>query len=80
MTRWVMLIDLDKCTGCQACTIACKVENNVPHGSLEEHKNQREIYWNKMIAVTNGEYPNIQTLLIPMTCMHCERAPCVTVC
>lgn len=80
MVRWAMTIDLDKCTGCQACTIACKVENNVPHGSPEEQRKQREIYWNKIIAVTQGKYPNVQTLLIPMPCMHCDRPPCVTVC
>lgn len=80
MARWGMVIDLDKCTGCQACTVACKEENNVPHGSPEEQKRRREIYWNKVIAVTNGKYPHVQTVLIPMPCMHCEQAPCVTVC
>jgi len=47
MPKWGMVIDLDKCTGCQACTIACKAENNVPHGSPEEQSRKREIYWNK---------------------------------
>ena len=75
-----MVIDLDKCTGCQACTIACKEENNVPHGSPEEQKWRREIFWTKVIAVTTGKYPRINTQLIPMPCMHCDNPPCVTVC
>jgi len=80
MPRWGMVIDLDKCTGCQACTVACKVENNVPHGSPEEQTSRREIYWNKVIAATRGRYPRVKTELIPMPCMHCDNAPCVTVC
>lgn len=80
MARWGMVIDLDKCTGCQACVVACKVENNVPHGSPEEQKLKREIFWHKMIAVTKGKYPNVRTELIPMPCMHCDHPPCVTVC
>ena len=75
-----MVIDLDKCVGCQACTIACKVENNIPHGSPQEQKLRREIYWNKVIAVTRGKYPQGRTEIIPMPCLHCDRPPCVTVC
>lgn len=80
MAKWGMVIDLDKCTGCQACTLACKAENNVPHGSPEEQERRLEIYWNKVIAVSNGEYPVANTTIIPMPCMHCEHPPCVTVC
>jgi molybdopterin-containing oxidoreductase family iron-sulfur binding subunit len=80
MPRWGMVIDLDKCTGCQACSVACKAENNVPHGSPEEQKLRREIYWNKVIASTTGKYPWVHTELIPMPCMHCNDPPCVTVC
>ncbi len=75
-----MVIDLDKCVGCQACSVACKEENNVPHGSPEEQKGRREIYWHKVIAATRGRYPSVSTQVIPMPCMHCDHAPCVTVC
>lgn len=80
MPRWGMVIDLDKCVGCQACVIACKEENNVPHGSPEEQRLRREIYWHKMVAVSKGKFPHIRTEILPMPCMQCDHAPCVTVC
>ncbi|MFC1988996.1 sulfate reduction electron transfer complex DsrMKJOP subunit DsrO [Chloroflexota bacterium] len=80
MARWGMVIDLDKCVGCQACTVACKEENNVPHGSPLEQKRRTEMYWHKVIAVSNGKYPTVSIDFIPMPCMHCDDAPCVTVC
>ncbi len=80
MAKWGMVIDLDKCVGCQACVVACKEENNVPHGSPEEQKSRREIFWHKMIAVTQGKYPRVRTEIIPMPCMQCDHPPCVTVC
>jgi len=52
MAKWGMVIDLDKCVGCQACTIACKEENSVPHGSPDEQRQRREPYWNRVLAVS----------------------------
>jgi len=78
--KWGMVIDLDKCTGCQACSIACKSENNVPHGSPDEQNRRLESYWHRVIAVTNNDYPAVNTTIIPMPCMHCENPACVQVC
>ena len=80
MARWGMVIDLDKCVGCQACTVACWEENNIPHGSAEDQGRRREFHWNKVISVSRGQYPNCSIELIPTPCMHCDQAPCVTVC
>ncbi len=80
MPKWGMVIDLDKCVGCQACSIACKEENDVPNGSPAEQQRRREVYWHRVIAVNNGEYPTARVDFLPMPCMHCEDAPCVTVC
>lgn len=67
-----MLIDLDKCVACQACTIACKAENNVGTG----------LQWNRVLAVKdkNSKYPNVKVELVPRPCMHCEKPPCLAVC
>ncbi len=80
MARWGMVIDLGKCTGCQACTIACKEENNVPHGTPEENRSRTAPYWNKVIAASQGEYPSLNIEMVPMPCMHCDNPPCVMVC
>ena len=51
MRRWGMVIDLDRCTGCQACTIACRTENNVPFCGDKNASKGRGIFWNKVIAI-----------------------------
>lgn len=70
MAKWGMVIDLEKCTGCQACTVACGMENNRLPG---EH-------WQDVIFFTEGEYPTAQTKWFPRPCMHCENPSCVAVC
>ncbi|MBT3210016.1 MAG: 4Fe-4S dicluster domain-containing protein [Bacteroidetes bacterium] len=65
-----MVIDLQKCTGCGACTIVCKNENNVSDG----------IYWANKISKTVGKFPNVRYDYIPTLCNHCEKAPCVKSC
>jgi len=68
--RWGMVIDLLKCTGCNACTIACRAENGTPAG----------ISFNKVKKYETGKYPNARMNFLPMPCMHCEKAPCQKVC
>lgn len=75
-----MVIDLDRCAACQACTVACRAENNVPFAGPEETAKGRAIFWNEVIPIVEGKYPHIKARFIPRPCMHCERAPCVKVC
>ncbi len=80
MARWGMVIDLDKCTGCQACVVACRVENNVPFAGPEETANGRAIFWMEVLIMIEGEYPNIKARFMPRPCMQCDNPPCTKVC
>ncbi|CCQ97707.1 putative oxidoreductase iron-sulfur subunit [[Clostridium] ultunense Esp] len=68
--RYAMVIDLRKCIGCGACTVACKVENQVPDGVYRT--------WVKEMEV--GLFPDVKRVKLPRMCNHCEEAPCVKVC
>ena len=80
MARWGMVIDLDKCTACQACVVACRAENNVPFAGEEEANKGRAILWMNMLSVVEGEYPRVQGRFIPMPCQQCDDPPCIKVC
>jgi Fe-S-cluster-containing dehydrogenase component len=78
--HWAMVIDLDKCTGCQACVVACHAENNVPTVGPEEVVKGRSQHWLRIERYWDGEYPEIRARFIPMLCQQCHKAPCETVC
>lgn len=78
--RWGMAIDLDRCTGCQACVVACRQENNVAVAGPKRTEMRRAIFWMDMLAEQEGEYPNLRTQFIPTPCNHCENPPCIKVC
>ncbi len=71
MTRLTMLIDLQRCIGCWACTVACKQENSIPPG----------VFRNQLIQIGPvGEFPDVHSYYLPRPCMHCEEAACVKAC
>src|ERR1041385_2767088 len=80
MPHWGMVIDLDKCTGCEACVVACRTENNVPIAGEEQTALGRQINWIRVERYWEGEYPNIKARFLPVLCQRCDAAPCESVC
>ena len=80
MPRWGMVIDLAKCTSCQACVVACQTENNIPCVSPQEAGRARIMAWIKVLPEIEGEYPRVSMRLMPVSCVHCDQPPCILVC
>ncbi len=78
--HWSMTIDLDRCTGCEACVTACQAENNLPIVGEKAIAQGREVTWIRIERYWKGEYPDVKLRFIPMLCQHCDAAPCETVC
>lgn len=84
--KWAMSIDLDACSGCNACSVACYAENNIPvvgkerfgHGQ-QMHWMRIERYWDEDLG-TGRDFPDQGAQFLPMMCQQCEAAPCETVC
>ncbi len=78
--KWGMVIDVDKCIGCQACVVACQSENNIPINSEDIFNQRRAIEWIRVERYWEGEFPDVKARFIPILCLHCGEAPCEPVC
>ena len=79
--KWGMVIDQDICTGCQACVVACAMENNISFVGEEDVGYGRSMQWMRIERFWEGEYPEVRTSdFQPVLCQQCGNAPCEPVC
>jgi molybdopterin-containing oxidoreductase family iron-sulfur binding subunit len=77
--RWGMVVDLDRCIGCGACSAACYAENNIGLSGEKQILKGREMSWLRIERYRDSDHPT-RMIFLPMMCQHCDNAPCESVC
>jgi len=78
--KWGLVVDLDRCTGCEACVVACHAENNVPTAGADQAARGRTMQWIRVERTWEGDFPNPKVRFQPVLCQQCDNAPCEPVC
>lgn len=78
--RWGMVIDADRCTGCEACVAACHAENNIATVGAQQAARGRAMHWIHVERYWEGEFPDVRVRYRPVLCQQCDAAPCEPVC
>jgi Fe-S-cluster-containing dehydrogenase component len=78
--KWVMVIDQDRCTGCEACVIACHAENNIATAGPDQAARGRATHWIRVERYWEGQFPEARLRFQPVLCQQCDAAPCEPVC